>query len=138
MSRPKGSKNKEKVKWQQQLPQEVKAGQNPLENLPDPVETVVKRKRNDKRTVIGTTTNMQLETLPSLSGSPSVSPVITPEKKKVDTGLVRVIKGFVNVQRNPYGSYYLGGDIHDSLESAKSVASKPTVTQLYVAFEVKE
>ncbi len=50
---------------------------------------------------------------------------------------LHVIKGFINIQANPKGGFYTAADIHDTVEKAKAVASKQTITQVYIAFEVK-
>jgi hypothetical protein len=48
-----------------------------------------------------------------------------------------IIKGYINIQRNSKGGIYTGGDIHETVELAKHYASKATITQVYLAFEVK-
>lgn len=113
MSRPKGSKNKVQ-------------SQAAKEQLTAPV--VEKQKRSASKPVTLTTTESVLEESLLSSGKDCAKPATT----------ILVVKGFVNIQKNPSGGYYCGGDIHETLEKAKSVASKPTITQLYVAFEVKE
>lgn len=89
------------------------------------VEDVVKPPKKERKKKIPTTTTEQGESPDSLSGTVSVSPV------------TKVIKGYVNIQRNPRGGFYTGGDIHDTVEGAKRVASNNTVTQIFIAFEYK-
>jgi len=43
---------------------------------------------------------------------------------------------FINIQENPQGGFYTGGDIHPTAERAKLMASKQTVAQHYIALEV--
>lgn len=52
-----------------------------------------------------------------------------------------VIKGYVNIQRLEHAgrvSYYTGSDIHADIDSAKRVANKNTVLQIYIAFDTED
>ena len=52
-----------------------------------------------------------------------------------------VIKGYVNIQmveNRGKVSFYTGCDIHPDIESAKRVASKNTVQQVYIAFDTED
>jgi hypothetical protein len=124
MSRPVGSKNKPR-------------SQAAKEHLTAPVVEKIKRRGSPKETV--TTTEVATAERDLSIGNVSVKPA-TSVSKTTDLceRVIHTVKGYVNVQRNPNGGYYLGGDIHNTVELAKSVASKPTIAQLFVAFEVKE
>lgn len=131
MGRPKGSKNKDKAakvlfgaiptqeEWEQQW-------QNQKEKAQLPVTSAVKPSKSASRKKIVTTIEEPSETEDSSSGKDCVSAVTT----------LRVIKGFINIQKNPRGGYYTGGDIHDTLELAKKFSTKNTVSSVYIAFEV--
>lgn len=47
----------------------------------------------------------------------------------------KVIKGWVNVYKDSKGSYWLGSDIHYTIEEAKKIASGKYVQQIKISFE---
>jgi hypothetical protein len=54
-----------------------------------------------------------------------------------------VIKGYVNICRSPKTRhakewYYTGGDIHETQDKAKKVASHTTVNQVYIECDIKD
>ena len=126
MSRPKGSKNR--------CPS-LKENNQPT--VPD-VESlgVLARKRKIRSTTIPLVKKDDIS-----SGTDSVETATLPLEdvpavKSLSESGTKIVKGFVNIQQSKYG-YYTGGDIHDTPEHAKGVASKATVATIFVAFEVK-
>lgn len=52
-----------------------------------------------------------------------------------------VIKGYINIQMVEVRgkvSFYTGCDIHPDLDTAKRVAGKNTIQQLYIAFDTED
>jgi hypothetical protein len=144
MGRPKGSKNKTKESWVHRTTEELeKRWDSLVDVLPEEktkrcprvqkakeLQTAIaveKAEKKESRKVIRKTTSLAEEKVVSSGGTDCA-----------ETATTKVIRGYVNIQRNPHGGFYLGGDIHDTIEAAKNVASKYTINQLYVAFEVKK
>lgn len=142
MGRPKGSKNKPKptlgefteMIWEKQWQDQKESSQ--------PTAAIVEKQVKPVRAKKTTTTTIQPDVKEcSLSGTESAPTAITPMVVESGSKQLRLIKGYVNIQRNTMSkkmSYYTGGDIHDSIELAKAHASKNTVATVYLAFEVKE
>lgn len=71
-------------------------------------------------------------------------PEYTPEEEKVlgsEYGSLRtIIEGWINIQGYPARkrvNYCTGGDIHETLEQAKKVASTFTLGQVFIRLEKK-
>ena len=112
MGRPKGSKNKVC------LAQREKHLQDAL--------SVERQEKKERRKKIASTISTPTETETLSSGT-----------DVVETATTRVKKGWINIQRNPKGGFYTGGDIHDDVETAKRFATKNTLCQQFIAFEYK-
>lgn len=137
MGRPKGSKNK---------------SSEALKEWTDPVPVVEKTSRRTQRVKIREEISSESQELAQAKKSRRSS-ARTASKQTEDIGgqgissqptnNKKILSGWINIQHytgNPsiINSYYTGADIHPSEESAKKVASKYTVAQVYVACEVKE